>query len=245
MSGAVIMRIDPQKLLFSCTEAFCVGVAFAVGAAVVISVLFGLFVFFAGDAKAAEVQIPRAALQHRDTLIRASRVVWGLDAPVSIFAAQIHTESWWKNDTVSSAGAQGLAQFMPSTAKWLPTVAPEVGKPAPFNPGWALRACVTYDKYLWDRLAAKGTQKKTLTPCDRMAFALSAYNGGMGWTNRDRNLAAKRGLDPDRYFGSVETVNAGRRASAKQENQRYVSFIFERQAAYVKAGWGPGVSCED
>lgn len=57
---------------------------------------------------------------------------------------------------MSTAGAQGLpAQFMPSTAKWLPTVAPEVGKPAPFNPGWSFRACVTYDKYLWDRLAAK------------------------------------------------------------------------------------------
>lgn len=121
---------------------------------------------------------------------------------------------------------------------------PGSGRAAPFNPGWALRACVTYDKYLWDRLAAKGTQKKALTPCNRMAFTLSGYNGGMGWTNRDRNLATRRGLDPDRYFGSVETVNAGRRASAKRENQRYVSFIFERQAAYVKAGWGPGVRCE-
>ena len=46
------------------------GVAFAVGAAIVVSVLFGLIAFFAGDAKAAEVQIPRAALQHRATLIR-------------------------------------------------------------------------------------------------------------------------------------------------------------------------------
>lgn len=173
------MRIDPQKLLFSCTEAFCVGVAFAVGAAVVISVLFGLFVFFAGDAKAAEVQIPRAALQHRATLIREARTAWGLNAPVSVFAAQIHTESWWRNDTVSSANAQGLAQFIPSTAKWLPTVAPEVGKPQPFNPAWSLRACVVYDKYLWDRMSAMSAGK-SLAPCDRMAFALSAYNGGMG-----------------------------------------------------------------
>ena len=192
--------------------------------------------------------IPRAAERHRAELIRVSRAVWGLEAPVAVFAAQVHTESWWRNGTVSSAGAQGLAQFLPSTAEWLPRAVPELereaGRPAPFNPGWALRACVTYDKYLWDRLAAKGTQKKALTPCNRMAFALSAYNGGMGWTNRDRNLAARRGLDPDRYFGSVETVNAGRRASAKRENQRYVSFIFERQAAYVKAGWGPGVRCE-
>ena len=78
-----------------------------------------------------------------------------------------------------------------------------------------------------------------------MAFALSAYNGGMGWVNRDRNLAAGKGLDPDRYFGSVETVNAGRKASAIRENRRYVASIFERQAAYIRAGWGPGVSCED
>lgn len=101
-----------------------------------------------------------------------------------------------------------------------------------------------YNAALWDRLAAKGAPRKALTPCDRMAFALSAYNGGMGWTSRDRDLAARRGLDPDRYFGSVETVNAGRRASAKRENQRYVAFIFERQNAYIRAGWGPGVRCD-
>ena len=238
------MRAVLKKWGMAFLEWLFTGVAFGLGVLFVATLFLGICVTFAGAAQAETVTIPRAAYQHRDTLIRASRAVWGLDAPVSIFAAQIHTESWWKNETVSSAGAQGLAQFMPSTAKWLPTVAPEVGTPAPFNPGWALRACVTYDKYLWDRLAAKGTQKKALTPCNRMAFALSAYNGGMGWTNRDRNLAARRGLDPDRYFGSVETVNAGRRASAKRENQRYVSFIFERQAAYVKAGWGPGVRCE-
>ena len=53
--------------------------------------------------------VPRAAERHRAELIRVSRAVWGLEAPVSVFAAQVHTESWWRNDTVSSAGAQGLA----------------------------------------------------------------------------------------------------------------------------------------
>lgn len=75
------MRIDPQKLLSSCVEAFCVGVAFAVGAAIVVSVLFGLLAFFAGDAEAAEVQIPRAALQHRATLIREARRRVGIECP--------------------------------------------------------------------------------------------------------------------------------------------------------------------
>ena len=239
------MRIDPQKLLSSCVEAFCVGVAFAVGAAIVVSVLFGLIAFFAGDAEAAEIQIPRAALQHRATLIREARAAWGLNAPVSVFAAQIHTESWWRNDTVSAAGAQGLAQFIPSTARWLPTVAPEVGRPQPFNPAWSLRACVVYDKYLHDRMSAMSIDKSALSACDRMAFALSGYNGGAGWVNRDRNLAAKKGLNPDRWFGHVETVNAGRKASAIRENRRYVSRIIKYQHAYIRAGWGPGVSCDE
>ena len=235
------MRIDPQKLLFSCSEAFCAGVAFAVGAAIVASVLFGLIAFFADEAKAAEVQIPRAALQHRATLTREARAAWGLNAPVSTFAAQIHTESWWRNDTVSGVGAQGLAQFMPATAKWLPTVAPETGTPAPFNPAWSLRACVVYDRWLYDRLSPM--RAASLDACDRMAFALSAYNGGRGGGGKDRTLSARKGLDPDRYFGSVETVNAGRKESSIRENRQYVAYIFERQAAYIRAGWGPGVTC--
>ena len=130
-----------------------------------------LLAFCAAPSFAAETTIPRAALEYRAQLIREARAVWGMDAPVSIFAAQIHTESWWRPDTVSSVGAQGLAQFMPSTARWLPTVAPETGTPAPFNPAWSLRACVTYDRWLWERLYPMKTA--SLAVCDRMAFALS------------------------------------------------------------------------
>ena len=64
--------------------------------------------------------IPRAAERHRAELIRVSRAVWGLEAPVAVFAAQVHTESWWRNGTVSSAGARGLAPILPSTAGGLP-----------------------------------------------------------------------------------------------------------------------------
>lgn len=192
-------------------------------------------VLFANLAHAAEVSIPRAAEQHRATLTRAARTYWGLDAPVSVFAAQVHTESWWRNDTVSHAGAQGLAQFMPSTARWLPTVAPETGKPAPFNPGWSLRALCIYDKWLWDRTDG-------VNGFERMAFTLSGYNGGQGWVNRDRKLARQRRLDASRWFGAVETVNAGRSVAAWKENRNYPRLILQkRQYAYIKAGWGPGI----
>lgn len=200
-----------------------------------------LALHMAGGAGASD--IPSSAFRHRAELIRVSRAVWGLDAPVAVFAAQVHTESWWRNDTVSSAGAQGLAQFLPSTAAWLPRAVPdlerETGPAAPFNPVWALRALVSYDKWLWERLEGK-------EGCQRMAFALSAYNGGLGWVRRDKTLAARRGYKADRWFGEVETVNAGRGPAAFRENRRYVRLILlERQGWYQRAGWGPGLPCGD
>ena len=193
------------------------------------------FCLFMADICHAEAQIPRAALQYRNQLVREARAVWGLDAPVAVFAAQIHTESWWRNDTVSHVGAQGLAQVMPATAKWLPTVAPETGRPAPFNPAWSLRACVTYDRWLWERVPGHDDR-------ERMAFTLSAYNGGLGWVDRDRKKARGLGLDDRVWFGAVENVNAGRGKAAFRENRNYPWLILnERQYAYIKAGWGPGV----
>ncbi len=215
---------------WTCNALALLSVGFLLGAGWLLALLL-----FANLAHASEVTIPRAAQQYRATLVRAAHATWGLDAPVSVFAAQVHTESWWRNNTVSHVGAQGLAQFMPSTAKWLPSVAPETGKPEPFNPGWSLRALCAYDKWLWER-------NDGASAYERMAFTLSAYNGGQGWVNRDRRLALQRGLDAARWFGAVATVNAGRSAAAWKENRNYPRLILqERQYAYIKAGWGPGI----
>lgn len=179
--------------------------------------------------------IPKAAEQHRATLIRTAHAVWGLDAPVAVFAGQIHAESRWNPNAKSHVGAQGLAQFMPSTAAWLPTVAPETGEPLPYNPGWAIRALVTYDLWLWKRVAATNDY-------ERMAFTLSAYNGGLGWVNRDKRFAESKGLNSRRWFGHVATVNAGRSAANFRENRNYPDFILnDFQLRYSDAGWGAGL----
>lgn len=216
------------RLVGWCLVAFCLGFFLALGQGIALSLVVS-------HARAAEVGIPRAAEQHKATLTRAAHAFWGLDAPVSVFAAQVHTESWWKNDTVSSVGAQGLGQFMPSTARWLPSVAPETGEPAPFNPGWSLRALCAYDRYLWERVGA-------WSEYERMAFTLSAYNGGLGWLNRDKARARKLGKDDRNWFDHVENVNSGRSAAAFRENRNYPRLILQkRQYAYIKAGWGPGI----
>ncbi|ELJ4477997.1 lytic transglycosylase domain-containing protein, partial [Salmonella enterica] len=132
---------------------------------------------FFSQANAAEP--PLAALKYRSDVIRSARVDWGLNAPVADFAAQLHQESGWNPAARSPVGAQGLAQFMPSTADWLSGLMPHLASREPWNPGWAIRALVSYDRWLWQRVTVPDG-------CERMAMTLSAYNGGLGWVNRDR-----------------------------------------------------------
>lgn len=209
--------------------------------AIILLIALTTVLFLVDMGRAAE-GIPRAAYQHRDTLIRAAHAVWGLDAPVAVLAAQVHTESLWKADAVSPVGAMGIAQIMPSTARWLPDMAPALRgtSPAPYNPGWALRAMCEYDLWLHDRQSAMSAGA-TLATCDRMSFALSGYNGGLGWVGKDRIRARDRGLDPDRW-AAVAAVNAGRSRAAWKENRDYVRRIMARQELYLS--WGPGVACE-
>lgn len=182
----------------------------------------------------ASAAAPAAALQYRADVIRNARVQWGMNAPVADFAAQIHQESGWNPAARSPAGAQGMAQFMPATAEWISQAMPHLRDNQPYNPGWAVRALVSYDRWLWTRI-------RVADACQRMAFTLSAYNGGQGWVNRDRKLAAQRGLDADRWFGQVETVNAGRSGANWRENRHYPKRILYQLAPRYLT-WG-GASC--
>ncbi|MDO9584751.1 MAG: transglycosylase SLT domain-containing protein [Desulfomicrobium sp.] len=181
--------------------------------------------------------VPQQAHKYRALLTREARAQWGMDAPVSTFAAQIHQESAWREDAVSPAGAQGLAQFMPATARWLPEVAPQTGEPMPFSPSWSIRAMVTYDRWLWRRISAA-------SDCDRMAMTLSAYNGGLGWVQRDKAMATEAGLDPLRW-SHVAIFNAGRSKANFKENRGYPTRILGPLTnLYRAAGWGKG-ACDD
>lgn len=178
--------------------------------------------------------VPRDAARHQRELTRHARAVWGIDAPVALFASQIHQESRWRVNAQSVAGAQGIAQFMPATASWI-SGAYKLGEPQPYNTGWALRALVTYDHHLWHKVAA-------ISPCDRAAMTLSAYNGGLGWVYRDQALAARNGHDRTRWFGSVELFNAGRSGSNFTENRDYPRVILAKWQP-VYASWGGAITC--
>lgn len=180
--------------------------------------------------------IPAEAKSYQRTLIRTSHAMWGLDAPVATFAAQIHQESRWRADARSPVGAEGLAQFMPATSDWFAEMYPQhLGKRQPYNPGWAMRGLVLYDKWLYARIQA-------VSPCEKWAMVLSAYNGGLGWVYRDKKLASAKGADPLAWFDHVERFNAGRSRSAFSENRGYPRKILLRwEPLYERAAWGNGV----
>lgn len=183
----------------------------------------------------ARADIPPEARQHRRLLVRSAHYVFGLDAPVATLAAQVHQESRWRSNAVSPVGAQGLAQFMPATAQWMPSVDKSLGSPQPYSPAWSLRAMAAYDAWLLARTPAA-------SPCDAWAFTLAAYNGGLGWVIRDKKLALAKGANKQLYFNQVERYNAGRSAANFKENRHYVRVILTRhEAVYANAGWGNGV----
>lgn len=177
---------------------------------------------------------PRDALRYQRDLTRAAHTVWGLDAPVATFAAQIHQESGWRADARSAVGAQGIAQFMPSTSTWISGAYP-LGPPQPNNPAWAMRAMVTYNRHLWDRVqAAEG--------CSRAAMMLSAYNGGLAWIYKDQKLAREQGIAPLIWFGQLEKINAGRSPANFRENRDYPrQILLKWQPLYAR--WGGSIQC--
>ena len=176
--------------------------------------------------------VPSDALRYRSLLVRTAHMTWGLDAPVAVFAAQVHQESAWRPDAVSHVGAQGLAQFMPATTRWIADLHPALASQQPYSPAWALQALVTYDRWLYDRAPAH------YTPRDRMWVALRAYNGGLGHWQRE---AASTGLaQPSRAQVDAACGKARRAVVHCKENLGYPHRILVViQPRYLQ--WGPGL----
>ncbi len=81
-----------------------------------------------------------------------------------------------------------------------PQTAQALGAADPFDPETAIRAGIAY----LDRL--RGRFHAVPAPRERTWFALAAYNVGYKRVQSARRRAARDGLDPNRWFGQVETI---------------------------------------
>lgn len=178
------------------------------------------------------VRIPATSTLYRIKLESAVTAGFGNLEPAARIAAQVHQESRW-NPRAESRFAQGMAQFTPGTSAWIPEVCPELGPPDPWDANWSMRAAVCYDRWLYRRVGDAASE------CDRWAFALSAYNGGLSWVLRDKQRASASGADPTRWFEHVEAHSA-RAGWAIRENRSYVRrILLTIEPVYLAAGW-PG-----
>lgn len=180
--------------------------------------------------------VPLAAKYMRRDLVREARAVWGLDAPVAVLAGQIHQESGWNDAASSWVGAQGLAQFMPATAKWISEEFPELGPAAPFSYRWSMRAMIRYDDFLLVRFP------RAMNECEKWGFALGSYNGGLGWM---RKRVAKS-PQPSKCLNATCLINPGITVENQKQNQEYSSRILLRhQHLYADALWGRSVCLKE
>jgi hypothetical protein len=67
-----------------------------------------------------------------------------------------------------------------------------------FDPEMQLRAMILSEKLLYHRI-----RFETASDVDKLAFMLSAYNGGLGGVLQDRRLCRPPGCDDTKWFGNV------------------------------------------
>ena len=135
-----------------------------------------------------------------------------------LMAAQGYQESGLDQAKRSSRGAVGVMQVMPATGREL-----KVGDIQQVEPN--IHAGVKYMRTTIDRYFAK----EPMSPLDKVLFGFAAYNMGPSRVAQLRKEAARRGLEPNTWFGNVEYVAAEK---VGQEPVAYVGNIYKYYVAY-------------
>jgi membrane-bound lytic murein transglycosylase F len=149
-----------------------------------------------------------------------------------LLASMIYQESRFKNNTTSWAGAFGLMQLMPSTAK-------RYGVNANSSARDQIRAGTDFISWLLKQF------NDVPNDSERVKFVLAAYNIGPGHIIDARNLTRKNGGDPNQWEGSVESYLLRKSDPAYyndpvvkfgycrgNETYRYVNEVLERYEHY-------------
>ncbi len=135
-----------------------------------------------------------------------------------MLAAQGYQESGLDQNRKSRVGAIGIMQIMPATGR-------ELGVGDIRQEESNIHGGAKYMRRLIDtHFEAPG-----IDDFNRTLFAFASYNAGPGRISSLRKEAAKRGLDPNQWFGHVETVAAMR---IGRETTQYVANIAKYYIAY-------------
>jgi membrane-bound lytic murein transglycosylase MltF len=135
-----------------------------------------------------------------------------------MLAAQGYQESQLNQEARSHVGAVGVMQLMPATGNEMKVGDITIAE-SNIHAG---------TKYM-NLLMSKYFPEARFSEGARPLFAFASYNAGAGNISRMRKEAAKRGLDPDKWFNNVELVVAEK---IGQETTTYVRNIYKYYVAY-------------
>ncbi len=141
------------------------------------------------------------------------------DVDYLLMAAQGFQESRLDQAARSHVGAIGVMQVMPATGKDL-----NVGDITRVDPN--VHAGVKYFRFMMDEFF----KDEPMTQLDKGLMTLASYNAGPGRIRQLRRETARRGLNPNVWFGNVERVVSER---VGRETVQYVSNIHKYYIAYT------------
>ncbi len=125
-----------------------------------------------------------------DSLVAKYAQMYGFET--NLLISQMYQESRFNTNAKSFAGARGLFQVMPATAK-------QLGLPSVYHPETGIHAGAKYLKWVQERMSYY-----TIKPDQRIWFALAAYNAGAGHVADAIRLAKTKGWRTDTWFNHVE-----------------------------------------
>jgi len=137
-----------------------------------------------------------------------------------MIAALAYQESRIDQSKRSPAGAIGVMQLLPSTAR-----DPNVNIPNIEKLENNIHAGVKYLRFLRQRYF----DKEPMDDFNRMLFSFASYNAGPQKIAKIRKETQKTGLNPNVWFRNVEIIAARR---IGQETVQYVSNIYKYYTAY-------------
>jgi membrane-bound lytic murein transglycosylase MltF len=180
------------------------------------NVLFQKYLKNANYAKQATSKAEVAKFQQVVTFLRKYGDQYSLD--YVLMAAQGYQESQLDHTRKSPVGAIGVMQVMPATGKDM-----KVGDITQLDAN--VHAGVKYVRFMMDQFYAK----EPMDALNKGLFTFASYNAGPGRMKQMRELAAKRGLNPNLWFNNVELIVAEK---IGRETVQYVSNIYKYYLAY-------------
>lgn len=189
-------------------------------AIVMAAFIFGLFTLAASSTQGATVGIAerlKITKKYDRYFKRYTQQYFGdLNVNWQFFKAQCTQESMLRNNVKSHAGAMGICQFMPATARHF--------RIDPWNPKQAIQAEVRYMRQLYNTFSRRSAREHL----DTMAFATSSYNYGIGNIVRKVQLCARQRFGNDLTWAHIKPC-------LPKETRQYWPRILRFYASFIGA----------